>query len=104
MNPAASIVQQVFAAAGNAGWLVSCSWVPKGKGIRETAPVSLSSEDHLLMDHLARSTDPLIRFPASNFVGIKRGDLLVIGANRYQVREVENLKDGSIKQAKVTTI
>lgn len=104
MTSTHKLAEQVYAAAARVGWLVTCRWSPKGALGYETGQVSLAQEDHLLGDRIARSTDLLLRYPASIFIGLQKGDLLEIEQQRYQVREVLTVGDGSIKQVKVNTL
>lgn len=99
-----SLVEQVYAAAANAGLLKECLWQPAEGAPVESRLVGFSAPDDTLLDGLASSTEYVITYPASAFVGLAARDtVLIVGAN-FQVREVRAVGDGSEMRAKLTRL
>ncbi len=96
------LVEQVYAAAANAGLLRDCHWQPSGDSPAEQHPVGFSAPDDTVLDGLALNTDYAITYPASVFVGLAVRDTVVIDGVTYQVRDVRGLADGSEMRAKLT--
>jgi hypothetical protein len=95
-----NITEQVFAAAANVGFLKTCSWVSERGG--ETAMVAFKANDETVLHDLALSLSTQISFPATVFVGIKRGDRLVIEGHLYRAKDVRVVADGSQINVEVT--
>jgi hypothetical protein len=60
--------------------------------------------DESVLDGLALSTDYAIRYPASRLPSLAAGESVVIAGDRYRVREVRALADGSERRATLTKL
>ncbi len=99
-----ALIERLYAAAANAGLLKECRWQPTDGAPVESRLVGFSAPDDMVLDGLASSTETLITYPASAFVGLAARDLLDIEGQRYQVREVRAVGDGSEMRAKLTRL
>jgi hypothetical protein len=88
-----NITEQVFAAAANAGFLKPCNWYSSWGS--QSGLVAFKANDETVLHDLALSLSTQISFPATVFVGIKRGDRLVIDGQSYRAKDVRVVADGS---------
>ncbi|WP_399681336.1 hypothetical protein [Xenophilus sp.] len=98
------LVEQVYAAAANAGLLRDCHWQPADGSPVQTYTVGFSAPDDTLFDGLASATDYQMSYPASAFVGLAVRDAVDIGGMIYQVRDIRAVGDGSEMRAKLTRL
>lgn len=98
------LVEQVYAAAANAGLLRDCHWQPADGSPLQTHAVGCSAPDDTLFDGLASDTDHQMSYPASAFVGLAVRDTVDIGGVIYQVRDIRAVGDGSEMRAKLTRL
>ena len=98
------LVEQVYAAATNAGLLKDCRWQPSGGSTAGQHPVGFSAPDDAILDGLALNTDYAITYPASVFVGLAAREVVEIDGVTYQVRDVRAVADGSEMRAKLTRL
>jgi hypothetical protein len=98
------LVEQVYAAATNAGLLKDCRWQPSGGSTAEQHPVGFAAPDDTILDGLALNTDYAITYPASVFVGLAAREVVEIDGVTYQVRDVRAVADGSEIRAKLTRL
>jgi hypothetical protein len=96
-----NILDQVYAAAANAGLLHTCIW-HRFNAEPEICKVGLRAPDEALLDHLARSRDTTMRYPSSVLVGLKIGDRIEIATQHYRVRDLKAIGDGSEWQAQLS--
>jgi len=95
----ATMMEEIYAAAAGAGFLRQCTWLP-GTGLPPVvAMVGLRMPDEPLLNNLTLSTDYAIAYPATELVGLARGEAVEIDGVQYQVREVLAVGDGSEKHA-----
>lgn len=99
-----SLVEQVYAAAANVGLLKECLWQPADGAPVESRLVGFSAPDDTLLDGLASSTEYVITYPASAFVGLAARDTVLIAGANFQVREVRAVGDGAEMRAKLTRL
>lgn len=98
------LVEQVYAAAANAGLLKECRWQPTDGAPVESRLVGFSAPDDTLLDGLASSTEYVITYPASAFVGLAARDTVEIDGVIYQVRSTRAVGDGSEMRAQLTRV
>lgn len=99
-----SLVEQVYAAAANAGLLKECLWQPADGAPPQSRLVGFSAPDDTLLDGLATSTEYVITYPASALKGLAARDTVLILGASFQVREVRAVGDGSEMRAKLTRL
>jgi len=97
-------VEQIFAAAAQAGLLRTAVWQPADGGAPQTQAVGFSAPDTTLLDGLALGTDLEMSFPVSAFVGIAVRDGVVIDGITYQVRDLRAVGDGSERRARLSRL
>ena len=98
------LVEQVYAAAANAGLLRDCRWQSADGSPLQTHAVGFSAPDDTVFDGLAWATDYQMSYPASAFVGLAVRDTVDIGGVIYQVRDIRAIGDGSEMRAKLTRL
>ena len=98
------LVEQVYAAAANAGLLRDCHWQPADGSQMQTHAVGFAAPDDTVFDGLASTTDHQMSYPASVFVGLAPRDTVEIGRVTYQVRDIRAVGDGSEMRAKLTRL
>ena len=96
------LVEQVYAAATNAGLLRDCRWQPADGSPMQTHAVGFAAPDDTVFDGLASTTDHQMSYPASVFVDLAPRDTVEIGSVIYQVRDIRAVGDGSEMRAKLT--
>lgn len=99
-----SLVDQVYEAAANAGFLKLCEWQPSNGELPRSSMVGLRAPDETVLDHLTQSTETTISYPTSVFVGLVVGERITIEGVTYQVRDVRAVGDGTEKRAKLTRL
>lgn len=98
------LVEQVYAAAANAGLTVRCRWLPSGGRPAQTQQVGFSSPDDTALEGLTLSADYAITYPASVFAGLAARDSVLIDGVNYQVRDVRAVGDGAEMRARLTRL
>ncbi len=98
------LVEQVYAAAANAGLLRDCHWQPADGSQMQTHAVGFAAPDDTVFDGLASTTDHQMSYPASVFMGLAPRDTVEIGSVIYQVRDIRAVGDGSEMRAKLTRL
>jgi len=99
-----ALIEELYAAAEQAGLLREAVWSPTGGGAVVTAKVGFRAPDENILDGLGLSTDYAITYPASNLVGLAAGDTLTLDGFAYRVREIRAIADGSEKRATLTRL
>ena len=97
-----ALVDEVYAAAGNAGLLKSCVWLREGYP-PEIQGVHFRTADENLLDGLTVGTELSMTYPASYFMGMGQDETVEIDAVRYVVREVRAIHDGTELKATLAT-
>ncbi|WKB50782.1 head-tail joining protein [Eleftheria terrae] len=91
-------IEELYLAAARAGLLSDAE-----VGGR-TVAVDFRAPDESVLDGLALSADPSIRYPASWLPELAAGDSLQVGRQSYRVRLVRVLGDGTERQALLTLL
>lgn len=99
-----SIVEHVYEAAANAGFLKHCVWRPSDGSPPHTNMVGLRAPDDSVLDNLTLSTDTTISYPAVIFDGLGPRDVVEVDGVQFQVREIRAVGDGSEIRAKLTRL
>jgi len=99
-----SLVERIYRAAANVGFLKTCVWQPSAGGEQQSYPVGWSAADQDVLSGLTSSTEFLMTYPSSCFTGLAARETVQIEGVAYQVREVLALRDGSEMQAKLMRV
>jgi hypothetical protein len=99
-----SLVEKIYRAAANVGFLKTCVWQPSDGGADQTHSVGFSAPDREMLSGLSLSTDYEMTFPNSCFVGLKAHETVQIEGVTYKVREVTAVGDGSEVRAKLMRV
>ncbi len=97
------MIKRIYEAAARAGLLRRVSWISPTKSSRSTWVEWREPDDTVLHD-LVLAADITITFPTVEFVGIRQGDVIVADGQRYQVREVRVIHDGSESRARLSQL
>ena len=98
------LVEQVYAAALNAGLVRDCRWQPAGGAPSQMHAVGFTAPDDSVFDGLASTTDYQMSYPASVFVGLSPREAVEIDGVIYQVRSTRAVGDGSEMRAQLTRV
>ena len=98
------LVEQVYAAATNAGLLRDCHWQPADGSPMQTHAVGFTAPDDTVFDGLASSTDYQMCYPASVLKGLGPREAVEIDGVIYQVRSTRAVGDGSEMRAQLTRV
>ena len=98
------MLDRLYDAAARAGLLSLATWLPEGGADPETAWVEFRAPDETVLDGLGLSTEYAMRYPASAFHGLVAGGLLTVNGERYRVRDIRAVGDGSEKRATLTRL
>lgn len=90
-----SLVEKIYRAAANAGFLKTCLWQPGDGRPTQTQSVGFFAPDKDVLSGLGLSTEYEITYPSTGLVGLKSHDVVQVDAAAYQVREVMAVADGS---------
>ncbi|CAK0777470.1 Head-tail adaptor protein [Gammaproteobacteria bacterium] len=96
------LIESLYQSAARAGLLVRCLWVNSPSPVE--AWVGFKAVDEAVLNGLTLSTETTITFPASALPGLLAGAVVEIRGDRYQVREVRSLGDGSERRATLTKL
>ena len=99
-----NLVEQVYQAAANAGFLKECVWHPSDGSVPRTHPVGLRASDDSVLDNLTQSRETVISYPAATFKGLTPREMVEVAGVKFQVREVKATGDGSEMRAKLTRL
>ena len=90
-----TLVEKIYLAAANVGFLKACIWQPSDGGVAQTHSVGFSAPDQDVRSGLGVSTEYEMTFPNSCLNGLKSRESVHIEGVAYQVREVMAVGDGS---------
>lgn len=79
--------EQFFAAFSKAGIVKSLSWCPKSGDAQQTADVIFRAPSRDALAGEFSATDYMIEYPATQLVGLKRGEQVTVESVTYKVRE-----------------
>jgi hypothetical protein len=99
-----TLIDKIYLAAANVGFLKACVWQPNDGTAAQTHPVGFTAPDKEVLSGLGVSTDYEIRYPQSCFVGLSSREVVTIEGVTYQVREVMAVGDGSEMCAKLMRV
>jgi len=99
-----TLVEKIYLAAANVGFLKTCLWQPRDGGAAQTHSVGFSAPDQEVLSGLGVSTEYEMTFPNSCFVGLKSRESVQIEGVAYQVREVMAVGDGAEVRAKLMRV
>lgn len=80
------------------------SKIPPGGLNQQTALVLFDKQDGDVLSKRVQNTSYKITFPASQFVGIKRGDAVTVAGVHYSVLEVNSIDDGAVFEAELQAV
>jgi hypothetical protein len=98
------MLERLYNAAARAGLLSIATWLPGDGSDPETVSVEFRAPDDPVLDGLGLSTEYAMRYPASRFVGLAAGETVTVNGERYRVREIRAVGDGSEKRASLTKL
>ena len=80
------LIERIYEAAANVGFLKSCRWTPSGGGASQTFEVGFAAPDETILEGLTASTEYVMSYPASVFVGLAPRETVEIDGVAFQVR------------------
>ncbi len=98
------IVEQIYEAATNAGLLKDCLWRPSDGSPTQRFSVGFAAPDDTVLDGLSLSTEYVMTYPASIFIGLAQREPVVIDGVTFLVRELRAVGDGSEMRATLTRV
>ena len=99
-----NIVDAIYRAAANAGFLRECRWQPTDGTASQTHQVGFAAPDDTLLDGLTLSTEYVMTYPVTALVGLAARETVEIGGATFQVRDIRAVGDGSEIRAKLTRL
>ena len=99
-----TLVEKIYLAAANVGFLKTCVWQPTDGGSAQTHSVGFSAPDKEVLAGFSVSTEFEMTYPNTRLVGLKTREVVQIEGVAYQVREVMAVGDGSEVRAKLMRI
>ena len=99
-----TLVEKLYRAAANVGFLKTCVWQPSDGGEDQTHSVGFSAPDQDVLSGLGVSTEYEMTYPNSCLAGLKTREVVQIEGMVYQVREVMAVGDGSEVRAKLMRV
>lgn len=99
-----NLVEKIYEAAANAGFLKECVWRPSDGSPPRTNMVGFAAPDETLLDGLTASTEYVMSYPAMIFDGLAPRETVEIDGAAFQVRELRAVGDGSEMRAKLTRL
>ena len=99
-----TLVEKIYLAAANVGFLKTCVWQPTDGGAAQTHSVGFSAPDKDVLSGLGVSTEFEMTYPNTCRVGLKTREVVQIDGVVYQVREVMAMGDGSELRAKLMRV
>jgi hypothetical protein len=99
-----NLVDQIYEAAANAGLLKECVWRPSDGSPPQHHSVGFDAPDDTVLDGLTLSTEYVMTYPASVFVGLAQREPVEIDGVTFLVRDILAVGDGSEIRAKLTRL
>jgi hypothetical protein len=99
-----TLVEKIYLAAANVGFLKTCSWQPSAGGAAQAHSVGFAAPDKDVLSGLGVSTEFEMTYPNTCLVGLKTREVVQIEGVAYQVREVMAMGDGSELRAKLMRV
>ena len=98
------IVEQIYESAANAGLLKDCLWRPSDGSPTQRFSVGFAAPDDTVLDGLSLSTEYVMTYPASIFIGLAQREPVEIDGVTFLVRDIRAVGDGSEIRAKLTRL
>ena len=99
-----TLVEKLYRAAANVGFLKTCVWQPGDGGAEQTHSVGFYAPDKDVLSGLGVSTEYEMTYPNSCFAGLKTREVVQIDNATFQVREVMAVGDGSEVRTKLMRV
>lgn len=99
-----SLIEQIYESAANAGLLKDCLWRPSDGSPMQRHPVGFAAPDDTVLDGLSLSTEYVMTYPASIFIGLAQREPVEIDGVIFLVRELRAVGDGSEMRATLTRV
>jgi hypothetical protein len=99
-----TLVEKIYRAAANVGFLKTCTWQPSDAGTVQAYSVGFIAPDKDVLSGLGVSTEFEMTYPNTSLVGLKTREVVQIEGVAYQVREVMAVGDGSELCAKLMRV
>ena len=99
-----NVVDAIYEAAANVGFLRECRWQPTDGTPLQTHQVGFAAPDDTLLDGLTLSTEYVMTYPASIFIGLAQREPVEIDGVIFLVRELRAVGDGSEMRATLTRV
>lgn len=99
-----TLVEKIYLAAANVGFLKTCVWQPTDGGSAQTHSVGFSAPDKEVLAGFSVSTEFEMTYPNTSLVGLKTREVVQIEGVAYQVREVMAMGDGSEVRANLMRV
>jgi len=99
-----TLVEKIYLAAANVGFLKTCTWQPSDAGAAQAHSVGFIAPDKDVLSGLGVSTEFEMTYPNTCLVGLKTREVVQIEGVAYQVREVMAMGDGSELRAKLMRV
>jgi hypothetical protein len=99
-----TLVEKIYLAAANVGFLKTCVWQPGDGGAVQSYSVGFVAPDKDVLSGLGVSTEYEMTYPNSCLDGLKTREVVQIEGVEYQVREVMAVGDGSEVRAKLMRV
>ena len=99
-----TLVEKIYRAAANVGFLKTCVWQPTDGGAAQTQSVGFAAPDKEVLAGFSVSTEFEMTYPNTCLVGLKTREVVQIEGVAYQVREVMAMGDGSELRAKLMRV
>lgn len=99
-----SLIEQIYESAANAGLLKDCLWRPSDGSPTQRHPVGFAAPDDTVLDGLSLSTEYVMTYPASIFIGLAQREPVEIDGVIFLVRELRAVGDGSEMRATLTRV
>jgi hypothetical protein len=99
-----TLVEKIYRAAANVGFLKTCVWQPTDGGAAQTHSVGFAAPDKEVLAGFSVSIEFEMTYPNTCLVGLKTREVVQIEGVAYQVREVMAVGDGSELRAKLMRV
>ena len=94
-----SLVEQIYESTANAELLKDCLWRPSDGTTAQLHPVGFAAPDDTVLDGLSLSTEYVMTYPASIFVGLAQREPVEIDGVTFMVRNIRAVGDGTEMRA-----
>ena len=84
--------------------LKRCTWLRNPPDMPLVHHVGLRAPDDSILENLSRSKETTISYPCTIFLGLKAGETVELEGQRYQVREIRAVGDGTELRTKLTRL